>query len=111
MEKTLQDVLKTDKSLSLTPEDYIAINKRLLVMLQLSTLASNMAFEIEQIYRKKSSYKMNIKHNHERLKSMIRQNINYKFWETLTQEQIDATEQDADTLEQMVYEWAGLKLL
>lgn len=108
MKETLQDIIKTDKSLKLTSEDYLAINKRLLLLVQLSTLQSNIALEIEQIYNSKSAYKMTVKHNHERLKTLLRQNMNSQFWETLTQEQIDVTEQDADTLEALVYEWAKL---
>ena len=108
MKETLQDVIKTDKSLKLTSEDYLAINKRLLLLVQLSTLQSNIAAEIEDIYNSKSAYKMTVKHNHERLKSLLRQNMNPKFWETLTQEQIDATEVDADSLEALVYKWARL---
>ena len=106
---TLQQALREDVCLHLTEDDNKEINLRLMLLIQLSSLQMNIAQEIEQIYNAKAKYKMRIKHNHEKLKNHIRQNTNNAFWKGLTQEQIDAICEDADTLEQIIYDWAGIK--
>ena len=41
-------------------------------------------------------------------KEFISGNVNNEFWKNLTQEQLDVMAEDADDLERLVYEWAGL---
>lgn len=94
----------------LTEEEKEEINKRLLVMLQLSSLQQNLASEIEWKLAEKCKYKLTIKHNHERIKSLIRQNISSGFWGILTPKQTDVICQDADDIERIVKQWAGIKL-
>ena len=106
---TLQQALREDVCMHLNEDENREINLRLLLLIQLSSLQMNIAQEIEQIYNAKAKYKMTIKHNHEKLKNHIRQNTNNAFWKGLTQEQIDAICEDADTLEQIIYDWAGIK--
>ena len=110
-EMTLQRALREDVKLKLTEEDIKNINIRLLLLIQLSSLQMNIAQEIEWIYNAKAQYKMTIKHNHEKLKKHIRQNTDNAFWEGLTEEQINVICKDADTLEQTVYKWAGIKTI
>lgn len=105
---TLQQALREDVCLHLNEDDNREINLRLMLLIQLSSLQMNIAQEIEQIYNAKAKYKMTIKHNHEKLKNHIRQNTNNAFWKGLTQEQIDAICEDADTLEEIIKDWCGI---
>ena len=105
---TLQQALREDVCLHLNEDDNREINLRLMLLIQLSSLQINIAQEIEQIYNAKAKYKMTIKHNHEKLKNHIRQNTNNAFWKGLTQEQIDAICEDADTLEEIIKDWCGI---
>lgn len=93
----------------LSKEEIRGINIRLLLLVQLSSLQGNIAWEIEQIFRKHNMYGFNIKHNHKKIVDFIKGCGNSKFWESLTMEQIDAICSDADTLEDIVYSWCGLK--
>lgn len=93
----------------LTEEEINQINLRLLLLVQLSSLQMNVAWEIEQIFRKHGMFNFGIKHNHKRIVELIKGCGNSKFWETLSQEQIDDIVDDADTLERVVYRWAGIK--
>ena len=105
---TLQQALREDVCLHLNEDDNREINLRLMLLIQLSSLQMNIAQESEQIYNAKAKYKMTIKHNHEKLKNHIRQNTNNAFWKGLTQEQIDAICEDADTLEEIIKDWCGI---
>ena len=93
----------------MTKDEIRGINVRLLLLVQLSTLQINIAQEIEQCLRKHDAYNFKIKHNHQRLVDFVKTSGNPKFWEALNQDQIDAICEDADTLEDIVYGWAGLK--
>lgn len=100
---------KNNSKNPLTKEDIKGINLRLLLLVQLSSLQSNIAFEIEQIFREHNMFSFKIKHNHKKIVDFIKGCGNSKFWETLTQDQIDAICDDADTIEDIVYRWCGLK--
>ena len=93
----------------MTSDEIKGINLRLMMLVQLSSLQINIAQEIEQCFRKHGMYEFRIKHNHKKLVDFVRKSGNSKFWETLTQEQIDAICSDADTLDDLVYRWAGLR--
>ncbi len=90
-------------------EEQRIINTELLLLVHLSSLQQNIALNIEEQFRKYSQYKMTIKHNHEKIKSLIRGTNNNEFWERLSQEQIDSIADDADDLEDIIFKWAGLK--
>lgn len=85
------------------------INLKLLLLVQLSTMQANIAWEIEQTFRKHDVFGFNIKHNHKKIVELIKGCGNSDFWSGLTSEQIDAICSDADTLEDIVYRWCGLK--
>lgn len=97
------------KSNPMSKEDTRGINLRLLLLVQLSTLQGNIAWEIEQIFRKYDVFNFKIKHNHKKIVDLIKGCGNSDFWKGLTKEQIDAICDDADTLEDIVYRWCGLK--
>ena len=84
------------------------INIRLLLLVQLSLMQTNIAWEIEQIFREHDMYNFNIKHNHKKIVELIKGCGKGDFWNGLTQEQIDAILCDADTLEDVIYRAVGL---
>lgn len=100
---------RTRKGNEMSNEEIRGINLRLMLLVQLSSLQINIAQEIEQCLRKHGAYNFSIKHNHKKLVDFVRNSGNKKFWETLNQEQIDAICDDADTLEDIIYRFAGLK--
>ena len=93
----------------LSEQDIVAINKRLLLLYQLSTLQLNISYEIEWMLRDKGGYNFTVKNNHKRLKSFISGNVNNEFWKNLTQEQLDVMAEDADDLESIIYKWADIE--
>lgn len=100
---------RENKNNPISNEDIKGINLRLLLLVQLSTLQGNIAWEIEQIFRKYDMFGFKIKHNHKKIVDLIKGCGNSDFWKGLTKEQIDAICDDADTLEDIVYRWCGLK--
>lgn len=92
-----------------TQDEIKQVNLRLLLLAQLSSLQINIAQEIEWMFKEKGVYKMTIKHNHEKIKNLLRNNSNKDFWNLLTEKQVDEFCNDADTLESLIYKWAGLK--
>lgn len=100
---------KMNKKNPMSREDIDGINRRLLLLVQLSLLQTNVAWEIEQVFRKHGMFNFNIKHNHKRIVELIKGCGDNKFWNALTQEQIDAILCDADTIEDVIYRLVGLK--
>lgn len=100
---------KMNKKNPMSREDIDGINRRLLLLVQLSLLQTNVAWEIEQVFRKHGVFNFNIKHNHKRIVELIKGCGGNKFWNGLTQEQIDAILCDADTIEDVVYRLVGLR--
>lgn len=103
-----KDAQKQKKN-PLTNEEIKGINTRLMLLVQLSSLQMNIAWEIEQVFRKHNVYNFNIKHNHKKIVDLIRGCGNTKFWEQLNQEQMDAICDDADILEDVIYRMVGLR--
>lgn len=97
------------KDSPMTSREKWEVNMRLLLLVQLSSLQINIAWEIEQIFREHGIYNFNIKHNHKRIVELIKGCGNNAFWKDLTQEQIYAIGEDADSLEDMIYHWCGLR--
>ena len=102
MNLTLKDIPQTN----LTSDEVRKINLNMLLMVQLSTFQLNLAREIEKIYTQKGMYKLNIKHNYNKIINLIREHANGKFWEKFTPEQIDVIGEDADHLEELIMAWA-----
>ena len=103
-----KDAQKQKKN-PLTKDEIRGINTRLMLLVQLSSLQMNIAWDIEQIFRKHGVYNFNIKHNHKKIVDLIKGCGNAKFWEQLTQDQTDAICNDADILEDVIFRMAGLR--
>ena len=99
---------KAKKDKPLNSDTIRDINIRLLLLVQLSLMQTNIAWEIEQIFREHDMYNFNIKHNHKKIVELIKGCGKGDFWNGLTQEQIDAILCDADTLEDVIYRAVGL---
>ena len=96
----------------LTEEDRRAINTRFLLIAHLSTLQTNIAKEIEQILNNRGAYRMTIKHNHSKLVKLINDNKGSdSFYQTLDDKQMQDCSDDYDHLEELVYDWANIKVL
>lgn len=93
----------------LSEEEIKGINLRLLLLVQLSSLQLNIAWEIEQVFRQHGVFNFNIKHNHKKIVELIKGCGKSDFWKYLTQEQIDAICEDADTIEDVLYRLVGLR--
>lgn len=106
--ETLSEIYAQAKQ-TVTQEEINQINLRLFLLVQLSSLQINIAYEIEDFFKKKGQYNLKLKHNHEKIKKFIRGCGNPNFYKNLTNEQIGALGDDADVLEKAVYEWVGLK--
>ena len=103
-----KDAQKNKKN-PLSEDEIQGINIRLLLLVQLSLLQTNIAWEIEQVFREHDVFNFKIKHNHKKIVELIKGCGNNKFWNLLTQEQIDAILCDADTIEDTIYRMVGLK--
>lgn len=90
-------------------EDKTRRNILLLLASHLSSLQLNIALEIEQIYRKNNVYGFTIKHNHEKIKKMIRDNNSGVFFSRMNNDQAYAYAEDGEDFERLVYTWAGLE--
>ena len=104
---TLGEEIK-NLDIKFTNEEYKQVNIRLLLLMQLSTLQINISQEIEEILRDKSMYRMQIKHTHKKIRSLIRENMNNGCFRLFTSEQLDVIMEDADSLEAMVKQWAKI---
>ena len=76
---------------------------------QLSDLQANIAVELEQIYKAHGVYGFEIKHNHKQIKKLIKENTSSEFFKRINDQQAIAWGEDGETLERMVYSWAGLE--
>lgn len=104
---TLKSVLDGAK---LTDEERERINRLLLLNLQLSDLQLNICGDIERTLEKSSQYKFGIKHWNEQVKALIRKNVPRKaFFRKLDNKQQAAFGDDGESLEKIVYGWAGLE--
>lgn len=84
-------------------------NTLLLLASQLSSLQANIAIEIKQMYKDRGCYNFDIKHNHERIIKLIKENTSSEFFKRMNDNQRIAYGDDGETLERMVYSWAGLE--
>jgi hypothetical protein len=100
---------RMNKANPMTEEEIKGINIRLLLLVQLSSLQRNVAWEIEQIFKKHGMFNFRIKHNHKRIVELIKGSGNDSFWNQLTQEQIQDIGDDADTIEDVIYRLVGLR--
>lgn len=100
---------KMNKANPMTEEEIVGINTRLLLLVQLSSLQRNVAWEIEQIFKKHGMFNFSIKHNHKRIVELIKGSGNDSFWNQLTQKQIEDIGDDADTIEDVIYRLVGLR--
>ena len=79
-----------------------------LLICQISTLQSNLAQELEGIYKDHGFYNYSIKKNHKRIQELVKENVNQQFYRGLTDEQGQIFSNNAEDLERLVYVWAGL---
>lgn len=93
----------------LSKDEIRGINIRLMLLVHLSLLQQNMAWEIEQCFRRHGVYNFNIKHNHQKIVNFIKGCGNNDFWKNLNQEQIDALLCGDDTIEDVLYRLVGLR--
>lgn len=93
----------------MSKDEIRGINIRLLLLVQLSSLQINIAQEIEQCLRKHDAYNFKIKHNHKKIVDFIRGCGNSEFYKNLSIDQMVAMGEDADSLEDIVYRWCGLR--
>ena len=103
---TLFDVIKA-KNPDFSDTDKIQLSKRLLLLFQLSVLQENVCKDIERELGGYGVYGFSIKHNHERIKRMIRSNYD-DFFKRFSDSQTDEFCADADDLQKIVNEWAGI---
>lgn len=90
-------------------EDQFRRAALLLLTYHLSTLQINVALEIEQLYRKHGHYRFEIKHNHEKIKKLLRQNHAGDYYSDISQEGLDKLGEDAELFERMTYSWLGIE--
>lgn len=81
----------------------------MLLASHLSSLQLNIALEIEKMYRKNKAYSFTIKHNHEKIKKLIRENNSGVFFSRMNNDQAYAYAEDGEDFERLVYTWAGLE--
>lgn len=84
------------------------INRRLLLLFHLSQLQLNICSEIKELFKKYSSYRFSVKHNHEKIKNLIKGDNEgtAEFFRSLSGDATDNVCDDADALEKMIFEWA-----
>lgn len=100
--------MKAEKQkLTFTEEETRDLNNRLLLMYQLSLLQENICADIGRIFRSKGALVFEIKHTHKMIKKLILDN-HKSFLGNLSQEQMDVICDDADDLQKIVNEWAGI---
>lgn len=99
------------KKLEWSEEELRQHNILLLLLSQLSTLQGNIAKEIEDLYNKKGIYTMALKHNHKKIKDLIKNNAAPEFFRRMNMEQAEDYAEDSEKLERIVYQWAGLEMM
>lgn len=110
-ETTLHEIYKEAKR-EMTNEDIMGVNKRLLLLMQLSALQLNILGEIEHIFRKSGNFKFGVKHSHRKIIALVKSNGDTKaFFQSLGVDAIDMVVEDAEEIEKMLYEWGGIKPL
>lgn len=92
-----------------TEEEMDHRNLLLLLASQLSTLQTNIAKEIEQMYKNKGWYTFEVKHNHKRILQLLKDNTSNDFFKRMNRECELAYSGDAESLERVVYSWAGIE--
>lgn len=100
--------LMQDSRVKLTEEEGLTLSKRLLLLFHLSLLQENVCKDIERELKGKGIYRFLIKHNHEKIKRLIKANYE-DFFKRFTGRQIDTFCNDADDLQKIINEWAGIK--
>lgn len=104
--ETLKDSLRKNE---LSEGDIRDINRRLLLVVHLSSLQQNICREIEGIYSSRGKYRMRVKHEHERIKALVRKNLyTGPLFGNMSPDQCALMADDADELEKIVKRWAGI---
>lgn len=95
---------------SMTEDSRRKINKSILLCHHLSTLQDNLFKDIELELRKCGDFKLEVKHNHGRIKALMdKQRLKLdNVWMNATEEQIECFCHDAEELERIVREWGNL---
>ena len=84
-------------------------NVLLLLASHLSTLQSNIAKDIEQMYKDKGWYTFEIKHNHNAILKLLKENTSNSFFKRMNRDCELAYSDDAEELEKVVYSLAGVE--
>jgi|GEM_PF-5689078 len=100
---------KVDVDMEWTQQEMLRRNTLLLLASQLSTLQMNIARDIEELYKSKGVYGFSIKHNHRKIISLLKENTTSVFFKRMNDEQALIYGDDAESLERVVYAWAGLE--
>lgn len=91
----------------LSEDEGVLLSKRLLLLFLLSQIQEDVCADIERSLKGKSVYRFTIKHNHERIKNLIRSNYN-DFYRNFSPQQTDMFCEDADGLTRIVNEYMGI---
>lgn len=90
-----------------TEDEGVLLSKRLLLLFLLSQMQEDVCRDVERTLKDKSAYRFTIKHNHERIKNLIRSNYN-DFYRNFSPQQTDMFCEDADGLTRIVNEYMGI---
>lgn len=91
----------------LSEDEGVLLSKRLLLLFLLSQMQEDVCRDVERTLKDKSAYRFTIKHNHERIKNLIRNNYN-DFYRNFSPQQTDMFCEDADGLTRIVNEYMGI---
>lgn len=100
---------KIDCKKNWTDEEMEYRNKLLLLVCHLSTLQTNIAKHIEQMYKKKGWLTFEVKHNHSKILKLMKENTSNDFFKRMNNDCELAFSDDAEHLERVAYSWAGIE--
>lgn len=110
-EATLHDIFNAAQK-EMTNEEIMGVNKRLLLLMQLSSLQLNILGEIERIFQKSGNFRFGVKHSHRKIINLVKSNGDTKaFFKSLGVEATDMVVEDAEEIEKILYDWADIKPL
>ncbi len=92
----------------LTDDERRGINVRLLLMYHLSTMLINFSAEIESVMNRQGLFKMTIKHHHKKIRSLVRDSIDFAVHKKLTEKEVEDLCDDYDELEKLVKVFGGI---
>lgn len=104
---SLKSALKACES-KLSPKDLRGVNVRLLIMYHLATIMYNMCVEIEVILNKQNLFRMSIKQEFNKIKSLIKNSVDLSISRKFTDVENEDAIEDYDALEKMVKEYGGI---